>query len=423
MTQVQISEIEDGKRFPTRLMLDKNFVLLDPEVPFSKALQKAILEWNFKAAYFEEKEKSQPQAIYSKSTQKSSPIGTFEQVDFDPVTGEIITKKNSGLNADAIRAVDSANKQFTFSDEDQKMSLVKNVYDEYLQYLTKVFTRFVTHKELSQADLVDAMKKLVPFVKQNKKYILRIQPKQTTDVIASKNFLVNHCLRSTIFSIIIGSQLNLSDGKLYEIAVAASIHEIGQIRLPPQLYLTNKPLSAQSRALLSTHTVLGFNILKENNFSPIIQLAVLEHHERENGSGYPRHLAGNKISTYGKILAVTCVYEAISAPRQYKEAKTIYEAMVEMLQNANKAYDETVLKALVQTISLFPIGSYVYLSNGRIAQVVDSNPNDPRTPLVQIVGEKNELGNPKVVMTDNNKFRIVRVLSQTELKDILSYLK
>lgn len=421
MTPVQISEITDGKRFSTRLVLDKNFVLLDPEISFSNALKNALTEWGFAAAYTEDEETaSAPQNLPPK-TQKPSPIGEFEQVDFDPITGEIVTAKKEGFNSEILKSVDSANKKLETAKENEKMEIVQSVYDEYLKYIEKVFTRFVTHRELNQLNLFEAMKKLVIFIEQNKKYILRIQPKP--EAKASKNFLVSHCLRSTIFSIIIGSQMKLPEPRLYELAVAASIHEIGQIRIPPQLYITNKPLSVQARALLSTHVVLGFNILKENNFPPIIQLAVLEHHERENGSGYPRHLLGTKISTYGKILAVACVYEAISAPRQYKEAKSIYEAMIEMLRNSNKAYDENVLKALVQTISLFPIGSYVYLSNGKIAQVTDTNPNDPRTPLVQLIGEKNELGNPKIVMTDNEKLKIVRVANQSELKDILAYLK
>lgn len=402
-------------------MLDKNFVLLDPEISFSNALKNALTEWGFTVAYTEDKKTAPAATELPPKTQKPSPIGEFEQVDFDPVTGEIVTAKKEGLNSEILKIVDESNKKLAAAKENEKMEIVQTVYDEYLKYIEKVFTRFVTHRELNQKDLFDAMKKLVIFVEQNKKYILRIQPKP--EAKASKNFLVSHCLRSTIFSIIIGAQMKLPEPRLYELAVAASIHEIGQIRLPPQLYITDKPLSAQARALLSTHVVLGFNILKENNFPPIIQLAVLEHHERENGTGYPRHLLGTKISTYGKILAVACVYEAISAPRQYKEAKSIYEAMIEMLRNSNKAYDENVVKALVQAISLFPIGSYVYLSNGKIAQVTDTNPNDPRTPLVQIIGEKNELGNPKIVMTDNEKLRIVRVVNQSELKDILAYLK
>lgn len=419
MTEVKIAEIEDGRRFQGRLMLDKNFLLLDPEIPFSKALQHALMEWEFKTAYIEEVQ-TPAAAVLPKPVKKPNPIGAFEQVDFDPATGEIITKKKTGLNADAIEAINNANSQLASADENAKIEIVRYVYDEYLRYIEKLFTRYITHRELNQAGLYDASRKLCDFVNQNKKYILRILANPEGKV--TKNFLISHCLRSTIFAIVIGAQMGLTGQKLYDLAVAASVHEIGQIKLPPQLYITNKPLSPQARTLLTTHVVLGFNILKENNFDPIIQLAVLEHHERENGTGYPRRLEAKKISTYGKILSVACVYEAISAPRQYKDAKSTYEATIEMLQNSQKIYNETVVKALVQAISLFPIGTYVYLSNGRIAQVTDTNPNDPRTPLVQLLGEKNEAGNPKVVLTDNSKLRIARVLTPAELKDIQNYL-
>ncbi len=210
---------------------------------------------------------------------------------------------------------------------------------------------------------------------------------------------------------------------MIELGVASLIHEIGQIKLPPQLYLTDKPLSPQARNLLATHTVLGFNILKEASFPLAIQVGTLEHHERENGQGYPRHLTGDKISAYGKILAVACSYEAITSPRHYKEARSLYEATIEMLLNKDKSYDEIVIKALVTAVSLFPIGTYVYLSNGKIAQVAESNPSEPRLPIVEIVGEKNETGNPKTLMTDNDKNKIVRVLNREELKGVQAYIK
>ena len=91
--------------------------------------------------------------------------------------------------------------------------------------------------------------------------------------------------------------------------------------------------------------------------------------------------------------------------------------------NKNKLYDDIVLRALVQAVSLFPIGTYVYLANGKIAQVAESNPNDPRMPIVEIVGEKNELGNPKSIITDNDKYKIVRVLNKEELKGVQAYIK
>ncbi|MBQ0052264.1 MAG: HD-GYP domain-containing protein [Treponema sp.] len=421
MTALKVAELKVGNRLAGQVTLDKQFVLLDSTIPFTEELQKALVEWNFKEVYCEEKfvpeEAPKPKAPLSAAP--TSAISTsFESVDFD--LDALVQSTNGGISSQLISAVEKAKKEIPTESEEQKFESVEKVYGEFLNFITKVFTRFVTHKELDLSQIAEGVKSISEFIRSNKKYLLRIQPKPEQK--QDKNFLVSHCARSTVFSVVIADQLKWPPQRIADLGTAAILHEIGQIKLPPQLYVTNKPLSVQGRAVLSTHSILGFNILKEHNFPAAIQLGVLEHHERENGKGYPRKIDGSKISTFGKILAVACVYEAISSPRQYKEAKSTHEAIVEMLRNNERQYDDTIIKALVRAVSLFPIGAYVYLSNGKIAQVADSNPNDPRTPLVQVLGEKNELGNPKIVMTDNDKMRIARVVNRDELKDILKYL-
>ena len=144
----------------------------------------------------------------------------------------------------------------------------------------------------------------------------------------------------------------------------------------------------------------------------------MEHHERENGTGYPNHLPSEKISIYAKIIAVACSFEAITAPRHYKDAQSSYEAMVDMLKNNKQFYDENVIKALLYSLSLFPIGGYVYLSNGKIAQVVDVNPENPKNPVVQLVstvkGAKQD-----TIQTSDTGIRIVRALNKEECSDVI----
>ena len=229
-------------------------------------------------------------------------------------------------------------------------------------------------------------------------------------------------MRSTVLAITIGLQLHMSLSKLIELGVTCLLHEIGMIRLPPQLYLTDKQLSPGERAQISTHPVIGFEIVKELKFPLTIQLGILEHHEKINGTGYPRHLTGDKISVYAKIIAVACSFEAITAPREYKTERSTFDAMVEMLKNKNHQYDETVIKALLYSLSLFPIGAYVYLANGKIAQVTDVNPDNPKNPVVQPLGERETDGTPKTVQTNDSDMKIIRVLSKQELEDVLKSL-
>ena len=426
MTSFKVAELKDSQHFPSRVILDKHFVVIDNNISFTSTLRSRLIEWGFKEVFCEAEapiEAQRPEAVAETAAATTSHVTEkFETVDIDLETlNEQYKDKSKALNAKLKDTLEDVNIKIRNFPNKDRMENVAAIYNEFLNYCQLLFTRYVTHKEIKIDELSESVNLLIDFVKINKNYILRIQP--TEDHKLDKNFLTNHCLRTAIISIIIAQQINMPRQKMTELGIAALIHEIGQIKLPPQLYLTNKPLSAQAKNLLATHTILGYNIVRELGFSFSIQVALLEHHERENGQGYPRKLMGNKISAFGKILSVACSYEAITSPRHYKAAKTLYEATIELLLNKNKQYDDIVIKALVTAVSLFPIGTYVYLSNGKIGQVSESNPNDPRLPIVEIIGEKNELGNPKTVITDYDKCKIVRVLNKEELSSVKAYIK
>ena len=288
-----------------------------------------------------------------------------------------------------------------------------------MDYINYVYTHYATHKVISQPELNGKVLELCNFVRETKKFILRISPSFEA---RNKNFLISHSMRTTVLANVIGMQLNMPYEKLIELGVASVLHEIGQIRIPPQLYMNEKPLTPSEKAQMATHTVIGYNIVKQAGFPLTIQLGVLDHHERETGTGYPRHLTGASISTYAKIIAVACSYEAITAPRHYKDAKTTYEGMVEMLKNSNHLYDDTVVKALLYSVSLFPIGAYVYLANGKVGQVVDVSPSSPKNPIVKIIGGINKDGSAKIVQTDDQMLKIVRVMTKEETKDLIAAL-
>ena len=165
-----------------------------------------------------------------------------------------------------------------------------------------------------------------------------------------------------------------------------------------------------------SHPIIGYNLLRSMNFPLAVSRVALEHHERENGSGYPQQLTGNQISPYSKIIAVACSYEAISSRRPHREAKDGYTGMLELLKNEGKQYDDDAVKALVLSLSIYPIGLYVLLSSGKRGQVVDVDPDNPRYPVVQIFGELVPSGKNKVMQTSADGLHIVRPLTREELE-------
>ena len=229
-------------------------------------------------------------------------------------------------------------------------------------------------------------------------------------------------MRTTVLCLAIALQLHLNLSKMIELGVTSILHEIGMLRLPPQLYMTSRKLSVREKAQISKHTLLGYTIIKDLGFGLSVQLGVLEHHEKENGTGYPRRLSGEKISSNAKIISVACTYEAISSPRSYKDEKSTFDALLELLQNKEHAYDGSVIKALLYTVSLYPIGTYVYLSNRKIAEVIDTNPDNPKTPVVQILTEKEPDGSLKTLQIGENNINILRILTKQEKEDILKII-
>ncbi|MDE5898994.1 MAG: HD domain-containing protein [Treponemataceae bacterium] len=401
-TTVGIEALRTSLIFKSDLMLDKNFVLLPVTVPVYQELLDLLKEWQF--SEFE--------------CESGISLGGDIGVDKNAPDGRPHPKKKlvrrRKIKPAAGKSYDPAHL------EQNRIASVSDTYNEMMEYIASVYRQYATHKKINQAELEERIKNLCVFIKENKRYVLRISP---SAAVRSKNFLVAHSMRSTVLAITIGLELHMELSRLVELGMTCLLHEIGMLRIPPQLYMSDRPLSTSERTQISLHPILGCNIVKELEFPVSVQLGILEHHEKENGTGYPRHLTSEKISIYAKIIAIVCSFEAITAPREYKTERTTFDAMVEMLKNKDNQYDATVLKALLYSLSLYPIGAYVYLSNGKVGLVTDVSPDNPTNPIVQIVNETGDDGSPKTVQTDDGANKIARVLSKKESEDIRASLQ
>lgn len=423
MNSFNIEGLKSGTFFTSDVMLDKTFLLLTNSIPLSEGMIKALQDWDFKQVFSDGTLSSS--AIATNISQNTTDIDIEElENSVNSPKSNVTTEKFSAEELNAAKKalenaetidIDDIGNEPKIDTEASRLSVVTNIYNDYLNYISYLYTRYATHKELNYEELSSKVKDLCVFIKENRRFVLRIQPTQEPK---AKEFLVSHSMRSTVYAITIGMQLRLPLSNLVELGVSCIVHEIGMIRLPPQLYMTERALNASDKKMIFTHPIISYNILQEFEFPLKVCLGALEHHERENGTGYPNHLPSEKISIYAKIIAVACSFEAITAPRHYKDAQSSYEAMVDMLKNNKQFYDENVIKALLYSLSLFPIGGYVYLSNGKIAQVVDVNPENPKNPVVQLVstvkGAKQD-----TIQTSDTGIRIVRALNKEECSDVI----
>ena len=370
MDTITADSLHENLTFTGDLMIDSTFVLLPQTAPVTNELIKALREWEFDSFYCEG------------NLSLGGDIGISVSTGLDDKKEDA----NAPKMGESLKAAIERSKNIQLDNSDKaRMDMVQKVYEEYMNYIESVFTHYATHKEIDQDDLSETVKELCVFIKENKRFILRVNPAEGA---TKKNFLVTHSMRTTVLAIAIALQLHMPLSKMVDLGVTSILHEIGMLRLPPQIYMTDKKLTPGERSQILKHPVLGYTIVKDLNFPLNIQLGVLEHHEKENGTGYPQKKSGDKISNNAKIISVACSYEAISSSRSYKTGRSTFEAIVELLQNRERSYDDSIIRGLLYTVSLFPIGSYVYLSNRKIAQVIDTNPDNPKTPIIQYLTEK-----------------------------------
>ncbi|MDR1287316.1 MAG: HD-GYP domain-containing protein [Treponema sp.] len=372
-----LKDIPPDSYFTRTVYLDDRFVIAAPEMPFTADLVKILGSWEFR----EVRSEGEPREDYVAEETAA------EETDLSSIT------------------------TLAASDAD-KLKRAEEFYASFMKYVEKLFTQVAIKNELSFNSVAEKIKSVCEIIREDRRFLMRVQ--KNIESGGDQNYLASHAVRSTIFAVIIGSYLKLPNHRLIELGVAALLHEIGMIKLPPQVYLSKRPLNPQEHKAIITHPVLSFNLLKSFDFPLVVSLAALEHHERENGSGYPQKLTSDKISLYAKIIAVACSYEALSARRPHKEAKDGYAGMLELLKNEGKRYDDTVVRALVFSLSIYPIGLYVLLSSGKKGQVVDVNPENPRYPVVQVFGELTPDGKNKILETSPDGLYIVRPLTREE---------
>lgn len=400
MENISVDSLKAGNYFSSDLMVDSTFLLLPKSAEVTDDLIKALKQWGF------------DEILADGQINRGGDIGITSLDDEEPVDDKAQKEK---IGESVKKAIESSKHSAVGNSDQARIELVHSVYEEYMNYIESVFTHYATHKEIDKEELSETVQELCIFIKDHRRFILRVNATIQAD---KRNFLIIHTMRTTVLAIAIGFQLHLPLSKMIELGVTCILHEIGMLRLPPQLYMSSRKLSVREKAQISKHTLLGYSIIKDLSFGLPIQLGVLEHHEKENGTGYPRRLTGEKISANAKVIAVACTYEAISSPRSYKDEKSTFDALLELLQNREHAYDASVIKALLYTVSLYPIGTYVYLSNRKVAEVIDTNPDNPKLPVVQLLTEREADGSFKTYQVGENNINILRILNKQEKEDI-----
>jgi HD-GYP domain-containing protein (c-di-GMP phosphodiesterase class II) len=239
--------------------------------------------------------------------------------------------------------------------------------------------------------------------------------KQIINTDTPDNYLLAHSINVSILSMLIAKRLNYSKEEIITLGIAGLLHDIGMIKVKDKLWDSNKKISENDFFEIMKHPIFGSNMISHmSGFSGPISKIIYQHHERLDGSGYPKGTSGESIGKLSRVIMVADVYEAATSKRKYKIPKLYHYAIKELINLSGVKFDRSVVKALVMELSLYPIGSFVRLSNGKIAKVVNTVPEFPDCPLVQILSDSNQKGDYIINIQKNVGPKITEVLEYNQ---------
>jgi HD-GYP domain-containing protein (c-di-GMP phosphodiesterase class II) len=174
--------------------------------------------------------------------------------------------------------------------------------------------------------------------------------------------------------------------RLAKLGMGLLLHDIGKMVVPAEVL--NKPgkLDPEEWALMQSHPDAGVALLDSATISPLVRSVVRDHHERYDGSGYPRGIAGDHIGEFPRLAALADVYDAITSQRPYAAAEPAHVGVRVIAQGEGRAFDPAMVGVFRRIVMPYPVGTEVRLPDGRLGVVAAADPDRPHEPLVRVDG-------------------------------------
>jgi len=213
--------------------------------------------------------------------------------------------------------------------------------------------------------------------------------------------IYGHGLNVAIYLVALGRHLGLPKDFLERLGVVGLLLDIGKIKLPRELLQKNDQLTSEEFEAVKKHVNFSLEILGETpNLHPDIVEGIAQHHERENGSGYPAGISKGNISLFGRMAAIVDTFSALTNPRPYAEAATPHEALQAMSDWGDEFYHAPMVEQFIHAIGVFPVGSMVELSSGEVAVVISHSKVRRLKPRVLIISGPDKSPSPHPATLD-----------------------
>lgn len=204
-------------------------------------------------------------------------------------------------------------------------------------------------------------------------------------ILGKDDYTYRHNIGVAILSSMLARWLRFSEKEVQLITLGGLLHDIGKLYVDD--YILTKPgkLTKEEYDAMKEHALFGYNILREHSiYTEEVCLMALEHHEREDGSGYPDQKKKPDIHHYSKIIAIADIFHAMTSDRVYRKGMALYDVLKQLKEDSFGKLDPLYVSTFIQKLMELSIGNKAILNNGSAAEVIFVFGDEPFNPLVRV---------------------------------------
>ncbi len=227
----------------------------------------------------------------------------------------------------------------------------------------------------------NTMNNIIDELIYNRNIVINLEDIRTVDT-----YTFSHSVNVAVLAIVTGIKLGYDFRRLKELGMGALLHDIGKMKVPPEIL--NKPgvLTQEEFEEVKRHTIYGHESLKAYpEIGYRARFIVLAHHERYDGLGYPIGIKGKRIHEFTRIVSVADVYDALTSDRVYRRRINRDQALEYILSMCNKHFDKEIVEAFIESIPMYPLGAIVRLNTNEKGIVVKVEKSCPKKPVVRVI--------------------------------------